>query len=116
MAHSKPIFEYFIDKKIMLFSSHQLEDFIKTKIINGNTKQSPLVINLNNTGLDIEGLSAVSCISKSILHKYIETASPPTKSEMFCLDTAFDLPQGTFKLEYDLWTQSIPRSAHSKKK
>jgi|SaaInlStandDraft_1057018.scaffolds.fasta_scaffold141610_1 hypothetical protein len=85
-----------------------LEDFIKIHIINGDTKKSPLVVHLNQTGYGVDDLSSLTCIPKLKIDRIIRTGGLPNHHDLLCYDMAFQLPSGTFSKEYGLWLESLP--------
>lgn len=91
----------------MLVTGRRLEDFIKVYIINGDTKKSPLVVHLNQTGFGIEDLAAITCIPKRTIQGSIHSGHEPEKADLDSYDMAFQLPMGTFKREYGLWQDSL---------
>jgi hypothetical protein len=84
-----------------------LEDFIKIHIINGDTKRSPLVVHLNQTGYGVDDLSSLTCIPKLKIDKVIRSGGRPGFEDLLCYDMVFQLPSGTFSREYDLWLGSL---------
>ncbi len=95
----------------MPYTRGPLSDFIKTQLINGEVQQTPLVLALNQTGLDIEGLSAVSCIESRVLHRYVYDGEIPTEDDGMRLDTPFDFPVGTFNGLYKIWKETTGKAS-----
>lgn len=92
----------------LIGAGKNLEDFIKIYIINGDTKRSPLVVHLNQTGYGVEDLSSLTCIPKLQIDRIIRSGGRPDSQDLLCYDMAFQLPSGTFSREYDLWLGSLP--------
>lgn len=76
-------------------------EYVKTSVFTPK-ENNPLAQRLNATGLDLDDLASSSGVNIRRLKNIINGDETPTVSQLYMLDLAFEIPQGTLKREFGI--------------